>query len=129
MAGLCFDVLKIRDFPVIGIKIFTREFAKKLFTNKRIFGIIIFVPREHGALAQLVARLNGIQKVRGSTPLCSTTKTGRSERSCRSFFVHGRMLAADMISCIHKKAAESKVFCMKHFFSMLDTKYYLEAET
>ena len=28
----------------------------------------------YGALAQLVARLNGIQKVRGSTPLCSTTK-------------------------------------------------------
>ena len=27
-----------------------------------------------GALAQLVARLNGIQKVRGSTPLCSTIK-------------------------------------------------------
>ena len=27
----------------------------------------------YGALAQLVARLNGIQKVRGSTPLCSTT--------------------------------------------------------
>ena len=28
-----------------------------------------------GALAQLVARLNGIQKVRGSTPLCSTKTT------------------------------------------------------
>ena len=28
---------------------------------------------EYGALAQLVARLNGIQKARGSTPLCSTT--------------------------------------------------------
>ena len=28
--------------------------------------------RKHGALAQLGARLNGIQKVRGSTPLCST---------------------------------------------------------
>ena len=27
-----------------------------------------------GALAQLVARLNGIQKVRGSTPLTSTIK-------------------------------------------------------
>ena len=37
--------------------------------------IISFVVRttgQHGALAQLVARLNGIQKVRGSTPLCST---------------------------------------------------------
>ena len=30
--------------------------------------------RKHGALAQLGARLNGIQKVRGSTPLCSTTQ-------------------------------------------------------
>ena len=79
MAGLCFDVLEIRGFPVIGIKIFTREFAKKLFTNNRIFAIIIFVPREHGALAQLVARLNGIQKVRGSTPLCSTETSAKAE--------------------------------------------------
>ena len=32
----------------------------------------------YGALAQLVARLNGIQKVRGSTPLCSTNTTRQS---------------------------------------------------
>ena len=31
----------------------------------------------YGVIAQLVARLNGIQKVRGSTPLSSTTKKGR----------------------------------------------------
>ena len=28
---------------------------------------------KHGVIAQLVARLNGIQKVRGSTPLISTS--------------------------------------------------------
>jgi hypothetical protein len=31
------------------------------------------VPVLHGALAQLVERLNGIEKVSGSNPLCSTT--------------------------------------------------------
>ncbi len=31
----------------------------------------------YGVIAQLVARLNGIQKVRGSTPLSSTTEKGR----------------------------------------------------
>lgn len=36
-------------------------------------------------MAQLGARLNGIQKVRGSNPLISITKTARFERF---FFVH-----------------------------------------
>lgn len=33
----------------------------------------IFAPRNQGVLAQLVERLNGIQKVRSSILLCSTT--------------------------------------------------------
>ena len=41
-----------------------------------------------GGIAQLVERLNGIQKVRGSTPLTSTIKEEGNETSgCSSFFV------------------------------------------
>jgi hypothetical protein len=39
-----------------------------LFLGSRYY---LFLP-EHGALAQLVERLNGIEKVSGSNPLCST---------------------------------------------------------
>ena len=52
-------------------------FDKKVLTNAYPCGIILPVD---GALAQLVARLNGIQKVRGSTPLCSTIKNETSDR-------------------------------------------------
>ena len=45
------------------------ENCKKRLTRLEAHDIISHV---RGALAQLVARLNGIQKVRGSTPLCST---------------------------------------------------------
>ena len=47
------------------------EIANYLLTISTKRDIIFSVD---GALAQLVARLNGIQKVRGSTPLCSTIK-------------------------------------------------------
>ena len=36
--------------------------------------LVYYPPFSHGDIAQLVERLNGIEKVRGSTPLISTTK-------------------------------------------------------
>ena len=41
----------------------------------------------NGVIAQLVARLNGIQKVRGSNPLSSTIVG-----LCALFFEHGRVV-------------------------------------
>ena len=56
-------------------------FLKKVFTKPETCGMILFVRErrkreriEYGALAQLVARDIRIVEVRGSTPLCSTTK-------------------------------------------------------
>ena len=38
--------------------------------------------KHQGALAQLGARLNGIQKVVGSSPICSRNKTASHLRGC-----------------------------------------------
>ena len=50
----------------------------------------IFAPRNQGVLAQLVERLNGIQKVRSSILLCSTTQIGNllEIKGCRFYFVN-----------------------------------------
>ena len=53
-------------------------------TKRRKNSIFTFVIRL-GGVAQLVERLNGIQEVRGSTPLISTIKT--HERSVKTFAV------------------------------------------
>ena len=50
-------------------KQFTQKIAKYPFTDGKICGIVCPV---RGALAQLVARHNGIVEAKGSTPLCST---------------------------------------------------------
>ncbi len=42
---------------------------------------------EHGGLAQLVERLNGIQEVRGSTPLSSTTPPVNVISTLAGFFL------------------------------------------
>ena len=42
--------------------------------NVDTYGLCGFGESGHGVMAQLVARLNGIQKVRGSNPLSSTIK-------------------------------------------------------
>ena len=42
--------------------------------------IIMFEVNQYGAVAQLGARLNGIQKVRGSNPLSSTNTLRRWRR-------------------------------------------------
>ena len=55
----------------------------------------------YGALAQLVARLNGIQKVRGSTPLCSTTSI---QPLAGCFFVPGKTDPCQMLGCKEKEA-------------------------
>ena len=39
-------------------------------------------PRTDGVIAQLVERLNGIQKVRGSTPLGSTIRVQHQSAAC-----------------------------------------------
>ena len=54
---------------------------KTWFESSKHHHFLGFKPRVFfGALAQLVARLNGIQKVRGSTPLCSTIKNDHPNR-------------------------------------------------
>ena len=62
---------------IYDCKIEETNFDKKVLTSAPPCGIILPVD---GALAQLVARLNGIQKVRGSTPLCSTIKNDHPNR-------------------------------------------------
>ena len=67
-----------------------------------------FVPTMFGDMAQLVARLNGIQKVTSSNPVISTTKTAPFSGCCfcdmefgvqtlfargTTFIVHCRWLA------------------------------------
>ncbi len=49
---------------------------------------------ENGVLAQLVERLNGIEKVSGSNPLCSTSTDGRQIfRESAAFFIFAYVLA------------------------------------
>ena len=55
-------------------------FLGKLLTNKNTYGIISPLRKatfNFGGIAQLGERLNGIQEVRGSTPLISTSPEGR----------------------------------------------------
>ena len=58
-------------------------------TKSRAYCIIYAQIKFHGVMAQLVARLNGIQKVRGSNPLSSTSpnlKRTPFERTVLGFF-------------------------------------------
>lgn len=57
----------------------------KRFTNLGESLIIVYACCNLGALAQLVARLNGIQEASGSNPLCSTTSPRTSLSSQRLF--------------------------------------------
>ena len=70
-----------------------RKSRKKGLTFARRRGIILLVD---GALAQLVARLNGIQKVRGSTPLCST-RQNKSEPSRFGFLYFPRHFVQQLL--------------------------------
>ena len=54
-------------------------------TKRRKNSIFTFVIRL-GGVAQLVERLNGIQEVRGSTPLISTTAEKNEPDHCRVLF-------------------------------------------
>lgn len=49
-----------------------------------IFSYTSFVQDRYGALAQLGARLNGIQKVTGSNPVCSML---RKSDNCQAFYL------------------------------------------
>ncbi len=49
-----------------------RRVFRKMPKSSRVLSIVIGFSTQRGGIAQLVARLNGIQKVRGSTPLTST---------------------------------------------------------
>ena len=57
-------------------------------TKRRKNSIFTFVIRL-GGVAQLVERLNGIQEVRGSTPLISTTAKKKRTRFYRVLFLFG----------------------------------------
>ena len=57
-------------------------------TKRRKNSIFTFVIRL-GGVAQLVERLNGIQEVRGSTPLISTTAEKNEPDYCRVLFLFG----------------------------------------
>ena len=65
----------------------------------------------HGGIAQLGERLNGIQEVRGSTPLISTMTNVLTAFSCQRTFVIFYLLNSDItggvvhnyaFSCIHR---------------------------
>ena len=62
-------------------------------TKRRKNSIFTFVIRL-GGVAQLVERLNGIQEVRGSTPLISTTDEKKEPDYCRVLFLFGGLCAA-----------------------------------
>ena len=67
-------------FFFICVNYFCKENEKNFcFTQKILDGRYAFLynRKNNGVIAQLVARLNGIQKVRGSTPLSSTKIIGR----------------------------------------------------
>ena len=69
-----------------------REKQRSLPRNNCRIEKFIYLCRRNGVLAQLVERLNGIQKVRGPIPLCSTKKV--IDVSLWPFlFRLGRMLA------------------------------------
>ena len=64
-------------------------------TKRRKNSIFTFVIRL-GGVAQLVERLNGIQEVRGSTPLISTTDE-KNEPDFIGFFFFSRALRGDAV--------------------------------
>ncbi len=63
-------------------------------TKRRKNSIFTFVIRL-GGVAQLVERLNGIQEVRGSTPLISTTYKKNEPDFIGFFFFSGAFLASN----------------------------------
>ena len=65
-------------------------------TKRRKNSIFTFVIRL-GGVAQLVERLNGIQEVRGSTPLISTTDEKNEPDYCRVLFLFGGSLRGDAV--------------------------------
>lgn len=65
-------------------------------TKRRKNSIFTFVIRL-GGVAQLVERLNGIQEVRGSTPLISTTAEKNEPDFIGFFFFSGGALRGDAV--------------------------------
>ena len=65
-------------------------------TKRRKNSIFTFVIRL-GGVAQLVERLNGIQEVRGSTPLISTTAKKKNEPDFIGFFFFSGTLHGDAV--------------------------------
>ena len=79
MSPLYFIIQVVSTFVNAHIPLIKRKklelFLGKLLTNKNTYGIISPLRKatfNFGGIAQLGERLNGIQEVRGSTPLIST---------------------------------------------------------
>ena len=79
MSPLYFIIQVVSTFVNAHIPLIKRKklelFLGKLLTNKNTYGIISPLRKAtsiFGGIAQLGERLNGIQEVRGSTPLIST---------------------------------------------------------
>ena len=91
-------------FFFICVNYFCKENEKNFcFTQKILDGRYAFLynRKNNGVIAQLVARLNGIQKVRGSTPLSSTKKSASS--SLADFFYFSTVSSAfDPVSTFFK---------------------------
>lgn len=62
-----------RDPPTV--KVASSNLVVRSKSSCTFFGCLVYLNR-HGVLAQLVERLNGIQKVAGSIPADSTTVKG-----------------------------------------------------
>ena len=81
MSPLYFIIQVVSTFVNAYIPLIKRKklelFLGKLLTNKNTYGIMSPLRKAtsiFGGIAQLGERLNGIQEVRGSTPLISTKR-------------------------------------------------------
>ena len=88
MSPLYFIIQVVSTFVNAHIPLIKRKklelFLGKLLTNKNTYGIISPLRKAtsiFGGIAQLGERLNGIQEVRGSTPLISTKAKGTIQSS------------------------------------------------
>ena len=64
------------------------QLVERFVRNEQVAGSIPTISTIHGVIAQLVARLNGSQKVMGSTPI-SSTKTEETQNVSPLFCIEG----------------------------------------
>ena len=81
----------------------------------------------NGVLAQLVERLNGIQKVSGSIPLCSTNMIQVGIKGQQEAVVTEDMLASNVGSGLVKVYATAMMIALIEKAAVLSVEPYLEA--